>query len=118
MDVVLSDYAKCLPFDSRKRYVEKISKIDLIDPYLLTKDELQNDKCLYPKISYPDIVNYLLFAPSPYTKDELKAYKSLDAYNQFISGWVKEVATKQFGHLCLVYGRVINSKCCIYMYGY
>ena len=27
-------------------------------------------------------------------KEELKAYKSLKSYNQFASGWVKEVKTK------------------------
>ena len=31
---------------------------------------------------------------SPLTKEELKVYESLDSYNQFASGWVKEVKIK------------------------
>ena len=50
----------------------------------------------FPSISYPDIVNYFLFALCTLTKEELKAYKGLESYNQFVSGWVKEVVKKIF----------------------
>ena len=61
----------------------------------------------FPSISYPDIVNYFLFALSPLTKEELKAYKGLESYNQFVSGWVKEVLVKEFSNgRVLVTGRV------------
>ena len=33
---------------------------------------------------------------SPLTKEELKAYENLESYNQFTSGWVKEVKIKLF----------------------
>ena len=33
---------------------------------------------------------------SPLTKEELKAYESLESYNQFQSGWVKKVKIKLF----------------------
>ena len=46
---------------------------------------------LLPEIVYPDIVNYLLFAPSPYTAEQLKCFKAMDSYNYFLSGFVKEV---------------------------
>ena len=42
------------------------------------------------------IVNYFLFSLSPLTKEELKAYQSLEYYNQFTSGWVEEVKIKLF----------------------
>ena len=35
--------------------------------------------------------NYFLFSLSPLTKEELKAYQSLESYDQFTPGWVKEV---------------------------
>lgn len=48
---------------------------------------------LLPKAAYQDIVNYLVFSPSPYTREDLKIYKSLKSYNQFLSGWVQETYT-------------------------
>ena len=33
-----------------------------------------------PDVQYPDIYNYLISTPSVYNKEDLKAYKSLDAY--------------------------------------
>ena len=34
-------------------------------------------------IIYPDIFSYLVFVTSPFSAEDMKAYKSLDAYNQF-----------------------------------
>ena len=76
------------------------------DPYQIKKEELSSDISKFSPVTYPDIVNYFLFSLSPLTKEELKAYKSLDSYNQFVSGWVKEVKTKLFGETTLVIGRV------------
>ena len=78
--------------ESRKRYLEKIKSVGDIDPYTLKKDELSSDFETFPSICYPDIVNYLLFAPSPLTKEELKNYRSLESYNHFVCGWVRDVA--------------------------
>ena len=54
MDVQLHDYSKCLAADVRKRYIEKISKIDFIDPYLLNPTDLNYDSDVLPQVSYPD----------------------------------------------------------------
>ena len=110
MDIKLSQYAKCLANDVQKRYIEKISIINFIDPYIMKKCELNFDVENYPKVTYPDIVNYLLFAPSAYTAEQLKTYKSLDGYNQFINGWVKDVGVKIFGDIALLQGRVLHSQ--------
>ena len=65
----------------------------------------------FPSVSYRDIVNYFLFAVSPLTKEELQACKGLESYNQFISGWVKEVLIKEFSNgRVLVTGRVSMSQ--------
>ena len=80
------------------------------DPYQIKKEELSSDISKFPPVTYPDIVNYFLFSLSPLTKEELKAYKNLDSYNQFVSGWVKEVKTKLFGETTLVIGRV-STQC-------
>lgn len=107
-----SDYYSKLSVDSKKRYMEKISKIDFVDPYCLTKMDFLFDKDFYPKVTYPDLVTYLLLAPSPVTKEELKSYKSMEAYNQFHCGWVREIGVKLFhdGKVTLVHGRVMHSQ--------
>ena len=68
------------------RYCQKIAAIGDVDPYTLKKDDLSADIEHFPSVTYPDIVNYMLFAPSPMTSEELKCFKSLEAYNHFMQG--------------------------------
>ena len=42
-------------------------------------------------MTYPDIYNYLINTPSFCTREKLKAYKSMDGYNFFCSGWVSNL---------------------------
>ena len=84
-------YYSTLDPPSRKRYNEKTELLDNKDPYTLSENEHSVDFDNFPSISYPDIVNYLVFRPSPYSADDMKAYKSLEAYNQVIEGWVRDV---------------------------
>ena len=65
MDIQLSEYAKLLPVSARERYIEKITQINLQDPHLLASNEFDYGTDYLPKTTYPDIVNYLLFAPRP-----------------------------------------------------
>ena len=63
-----------------------------------------------PEIQYPDIVNYLENTVSAYTLNDMKAYKSLESYNQMVCGWVKEIRLITFRQNCLVSARVRLSK--------
>ena len=74
---------------AKLRYKEKIDLSSNCDPYTIKKDEMMTEIENFPSISYPDIVNYLLFALSPLTKEELKTYQGLESNNQFVPGWVK-----------------------------
>ena len=75
-----SDYYKLLSIENKHRYKTKISKINDIDPYTLKKNDFNYEPEDFPNISHADILTYLLFAPSPVTKEQLKSYKSLEAY--------------------------------------
>lgn len=89
---------------AKKRYLSKLSVIGGQDPYeILSWSE---DPQILPKITYPDIVNYLIFSPSPYTMDDLKSYKSLEAYNYFVSGWVRERKAVELNDRVLVISKV------------
>ena len=99
-----SDYFLSLDDQSKRRYKVTLNIIQGYDPYQIKKEDLSSDISKFPLMTYPDIVNYFLFSLRPLTKEEPKAYKSLDSYNQFIPGWIKEVKIKLFGETTLVIG--------------
>ena len=93
---------------TRKRYLQKIKCIGLdpYDYYEVGNDSFSADQGLLPAVTYMDIVNYFINTKSPYTFEQLKAVKSLDAYNQFVNGWVKDVLSLRVNNMVLVIGRV------------
>ena len=103
---ILSSYVLSLDTTTRMRYVDKIKVIGNIDPYVLPDNQFKNDDSLLPPVTYPDIFTYFIYKTSYYTKQELKAYKSLEAYNQFTSGWVKERGCKEIKERILISGKV------------
>ena len=58
----------------------------LPDPYNIPSEEWISDMS-----KWPDICSYLIEKPSVYTKENLRAYKSLDAYNYVLCGHVQNV---------------------------
>ena len=101
-----STYFSKLDVKAKERYKEKITLIENVDPYTLQKEAFTENTDCFPKVTYPDIVNYFQFAPSPLTEEQLKAYKSLESYNHFVSGCVKYVVVKLFKNNMLLHGRV------------
>ena len=72
--------SKSLYFDSldqvhSRRYREKLSLTDGLDPYAVTKDSVVFDVDAFPRVTYLDIENYLVFNPSPFTMEDMTAYK-------------------------------------------
>lgn len=103
---LLTGYKDTLKQEEIQRYVDKLSLIEGNDPYELTgwSDCEEN----LPSVSYPDIVNYLVFTPSPYTLEDLKAYKNTDCYKQALFGWVSDVATFTVQENIIVSAKVRN----------
>ena len=90
-EISLSQYAESLVLSAKARYLSKIETIKE-DPYLLKKSDLDVNLNNLPNVDYTDIVNYLVYSTSYLTAKEMKAKKSLHAYNNFLSGWVLEAA--------------------------
>ena len=84
----LSVYAESLSEEAKTRYKEKLNIIDRFDPFTGTAGELADRS---PPVEAADILLYLVLQTSFITAKQFKARKSLEAYNQFVSGWVKEV---------------------------
>ena len=88
-----SEYFNGLTPNDKAHYTKKLTLNNdeiLPDPYSI-KEGWSDDVGLLPDVAYPDIYTYLIETPSEFTKDKLKAYKSLEAYNIFVSRNVQEV---------------------------
>lgn len=76
---------------SKERYKEKLSYTGGEDPYELPRSSWIDDVDKWPNTTYMHVGLYLAFTPSPYTGEDLLNYKSLDCYQRFLAGWVREV---------------------------
>ena len=86
-----SEYSAALSKEDFARYQEKLtitSGEQLTDSYLL-KDKLSDDIASLPEITWRGVTEYLLDTPSTYTKESIKACKSLEAYDYFVCGHVQ-----------------------------
>ena len=117
MAVMQSSYYSSLEEGRKKKYEDKLKALGIDDPYMYSKtDCVKDDPALWPRVEYPDIYNYLISTPSRYTREELKAYKSLEAYKYVVDGWVGNVSlyypkiTDGGSQFCIVTGDVRHSQ--------
>ncbi|XP_066272266.1 uncharacterized protein [Branchiostoma lanceolatum] len=103
----LSDYARSLAPHVRQRYQEKISAVG-IDPFLIQDEQLDADRL--PPMESLDLVSYLVLETSFYSQERFKAYKSLEAYNYVVSGFVESVKGKRIDGKHVVVGKVKHSQ--------
>ena len=97
---LLPGYSKTLVSeDSKRRYREKLKIINEINPYELSKKEWQDDVNLWPAITQVHICMYLILTPSPYSDKDMLNYKSLDSYQNFVKGWVRQAFYIHVNHL-------------------
>ena len=106
-DYIYSDYANKLEPGVKKRYCEKISCIG-IDPFLIP-DKTCDTNCL-PPVGSIDVLSFLVLETSYYSKEMFKAYRSLEAYNLLVSGFVSSVQGHETGGHFVVLGKVRHSQ--------
>lgn len=79
----------------KSRYLEKISLVR-IDPATL--------------FGATDLLCYLVMDTSFYTKEQFKAFKSMEAYNQMVSGFITNVKGKLICNKFVVVGKMRHSQ--------
>ena len=103
----LSDYAASLESHVKLRYLQKISVVG-VDPASIPCDQF-GPECL-PPIEQSDLFSYPVLQTSFYTNDQFKNYKSLEAYNQVVSGFVASVQGKVISGKYVVVAKVRHSQ--------
>ena len=91
---IYSKYYESLDATGRNRYDEKLRMLGGVqDPYVsvtMIGEQDSLDWLRWADIEYPNIYNYFIATPGV-TKQQLKAYKSMDGYKFFQDGWVSDV---------------------------
>lgn len=102
-----NNYRDSLSQEDKATYDLKLGLLRGVDPYAIPTDQYSQDIDQWPDITYPDLVNYFVFSPNPtYRMEEMRAYKGLEAHNQFTSGWVRDVAVAYSHDIAFVTGKV------------
>ena len=105
-EIPLLNYAKSLDSIVKKHHIDKISCIG-VD--LLILDEKLSTKCLHPVEAF-DLVLNLVLQTSFYTKEQFKNFKSLQAYNQMVSGFITNILGQIFADKHVVVAKVRHSQ--------
>eukprot|EP00795_Rhopilema_esculentum_P015958 gene15958-7289_t len=81
-----SNYYESLDATEKANYRAKLTLSSgkaIPDPYTL-QSEWSNDIANLPELSWRDVTEYLIDTPSNFSKESMKAYKSLEAYDYFV----------------------------------
>ena len=106
MDHNLSSYGASLSPEAKARYVERLPLIGGVDPFLGGVFPGAEVTTVFPPLDASNVASYLLLKTSFLTPSQYKARKSLDAYNQLVCGWVKDVTTRKISGKYLICDRV------------
>lgn len=110
-----SEYIKGLNEPACIRYCQKMHTNIGYDPYQMKKSEFSQHLTDLPGVEAIDITNYLVIQTPYYTASQMKAYKSLEAYNYFVCSWVHDLGTKEALSNCrLVFAQVRNISLCYF----
>lgn len=106
----VSSYFEGLNTEAKTRYKQKISFIGGLDPFVDSGAGESTDDVI--PVDASDLVSYLVLQTSFITPEQFKARKGLQAYNQFVCGWVKDVKSQKICEKFLVTGRVSPQRFC------
>ena len=81
----MSTYAENLSDEAKARYLKMLGGLD---PFVGLPGAPTE---AVPPVDASDLVAYVVLQTHFITTQKFKAHKSLEAYNQFVSGWVKDV---------------------------
>ena len=79
--------------ENRKLYLNRLvlnSGEHLPDPYSVDQLGWFDSTDKWPPLQFADIYHYVIHTPSEFTHESLKAFRSLEAYNYFVSGHVQK----------------------------
>ena len=105
----MSKYFVSLDPVSKERYRQKLEILRLdekCDSYL--DAGYAEDMTLWPPVEFRHIFCYFIERPGVYTKQQLFQWKSLDAYNYFLSGQVRLVMAKRVNSTTFILKAVVN----------
>ena len=111
VDCLMSAYHKSLSGDRKKSYEEKLRDVNITDPYAMRKTAFDVKPERWPKVTFADTYFYLVNSTSKFTHSQMKAYKSLDAYQFVVTGQTYDVMCRELRpELYLFFGKVRHSQ--------
>lgn len=110
----MSLYYKSLPEAPQREYKEKLLRLGIkdlcFDPFI-DGETWEDNVTKWPDVQFGEIYCYLVDTPGQFTRETLKAYRSLEAYNFFHSGWVHTVLSSTLGSdKCFLKAKVNRSQ--------
>lgn len=104
----MSLYYKSLPEAPQREYKEKLLRLGIkdlcFDPFI-DGETWEDNVTKWPDVQFGEIYCYLVDTPGQFTRETLKAYRSLEAYTFFHSGWVQTVLSSTLGSDVLFEGQ-------------
>eukprot|EP00795_Rhopilema_esculentum_P015969 gene15969-7301_t len=87
-----SNYYESLDATEKANYRAKLtlSSGEAIPDRYILQSEWSNDIANLPELSWRDVTEYLIDSPSNFSKESMKAYKSLEAYDYFVCKHVQD----------------------------
>ncbi len=86
-----SAYTRSQTSELKVSYEQKLLAVNMSDPYLLQNSDFDTLPEDWPEVTYANIYNFIVTSHSTFTHSEVKAYKSLVAYEFVITGQIFDV---------------------------